>query len=118
VKAAATAAAALLAIAGSAKADQAAEAHALATHLAATMKTCWFSGDAGFAAYRYAPEVNAGAPRILLLSKKDPHGKPLLVIEPKRAGTADAYGPLLAGTLAPRVIADLTRWLKGSSDCT
>jgi hypothetical protein len=99
-------------------ADSASEAHALYDHLAAAMRKCWFSGDDAFAAYRYAPEVNAGMPRILLVQKKDPHGRPLLVVEPKRAGTADAYGPLLATPVAPRVIADLTRWLKGSSDCT
>jgi hypothetical protein len=101
-----------------AAADTAAEAHALYGDLTAAMKKCWFSGDASFAAYRYAPEVNAGVPRILLVPKKEPHGRPLLVVEPKRAGTADAYGPMLATELAPRVIADLTRWLKGSSDCT
>ncbi len=92
-------------------------AHTLATHLAATMKKCWFSGDAAFATYRYAPEINIGAPRILLVSKKEPNGRPLLVIEPKRAGTADAYGPLLATALAPRIKDDLTRWLTGSGAC-
>jgi hypothetical protein len=93
-------------------------AHTLATHLADAMKKCWFSGDAAFAAYRYAPEINIGAPRILLVSKKEPNGRPLLVVEPKRAGTADAYGPLLASALAPRIRDDLTRWLKGGSACS
>jgi hypothetical protein len=108
----------LAALAGPAAADTASEAHELATHLAGMMKQCWFSGDDAFDAYRYAPEVNAGKPRILIVDKKKPHDLPRLVVEPKRAGTADAYGPLLATPIAPRVIADLTRWLKGSSDCT
>jgi hypothetical protein len=111
-------AAALLLVAAPAAADTAAEAHALYGELTAAMKKCWFSGDKAFASYSYSPEINAGAPRILLVSKKEPHGRPLLVVEPKRAGTADAYGPILVTELAPRVIADLTRWLKGSSDCT
>jgi hypothetical protein len=110
--------AALAAFASPAAASTSSEAHALFADLTAAMKKCWFSGDRAFAAYRYAPEVNVGAPRILLLSKKDPHGRPLLVVEPRRAGTADAYGPLLATELAPRIKDDLTRWLKGGSDCT
>jgi hypothetical protein len=99
-------------------ADVSSEANALYDHLAGAMKRCWFSGDPAFAAYRYAPEVNAGKPRILLVDRKKPHSLPLLVVEPKRAGTADAYGPLLADALAPRIIADLRRWLKGSAECT
>ncbi len=100
-----------------ATASPAAEANALYEHLTAAMKKCWFSGDPAFAAYRYAPEVNAGVPRILLVEKKSPHALPRLVVEPKRAGTADAYGPLLATALAPRIRDDLTRWLKGSVEC-
>lgn len=99
-------------------ADNASEARELYDHLASAMKKCWFSGDSDFAAYRYAPEVNAGKPRILLVDKKKPHDLPRLVIEPKRAGTADAYGPLLAGELRERIVADLTRWLKGNAECT
>lgn len=93
-------------------------AHALSTHLAGAMKKCWFSGDRVFAAYRYTPEVNAGAPRILLVARKEPHGRPLLVVEPTGKASADAYGPLLADALAPRIRADLTRWLRGGSACT
>jgi hypothetical protein len=108
---------AALLLSASAQAAVPESAHTLATHLADAMKKCWFSGDKAFASYRYAPEVNIGTPRILLVSKKDPNGRPLLVVEPKRAGTADAYGPLLASALAERIKADLTRWLKGGSDC-
>ncbi len=98
-------------------ADRSSEANALYDHLAGAMKKCWFSGDRAFAAYSYAPEINAGMPRILLVDRKTPHGLPLLVVEPKRAGTADAYGPLLASPLAPRIRDDLTRWLKGGAEC-
>ncbi|HWB31691.1 MAG TPA: hypothetical protein VG714_00795 [Acidobacteriaceae bacterium] len=100
------------------RADSASEAAALYDHLAGAMKKCWFSGDPAFAAYRYSPEINAGVPRILLVEKKMPYGLPRLVVEPKRAGTADAYGPLLASALAPRIRDDLTRWLKGNAECS
>jgi hypothetical protein len=93
-------------------------AHTLATHLATTMRKCWFSGDAAFASYGYTPEVNAGAPRILIVAKKAPEGRPLLVVEPTGAKSADAYGPLLASALAPRIRSDLTRWLTGNGACT
>ena len=112
------AAALLLAASAPAHAAVPEAAHTLAAHLVSAMKKCWFSGDTAFAAYRYAPEINIGAPRILLVSKKEPNGRPLLVVEPKRAGTADAYGPLLASALAPRIRDDLTRWLKGSRACS
>lgn len=93
-------------------------AHALSNHLAGAMKKCWFSGDAAFAPYLYTPEVNAGAPRILLVARKEPHSRPLLVVEPTGKASADAYGPLLGEALASRIRADLTRWLKGGSACS
>ena len=93
------------------------EAHALQTRLAETVKTCWFSGDAAFAGYIYSPEINADAPRILIAPRKEPGGRPVLVIEPKSATTADVYGPMLALPMGARVRADLARWLKGASDC-
>jgi hypothetical protein len=91
--------------------------HTLSAHLAGAMKKCWFSGDAAFAPYRYTPEVNAGVPRILVVSRKEPNGRPLLVVEPIGTITANAYGPLLAGKLSQRIQDDLRRWLKGGSDC-
>jgi hypothetical protein len=94
------------------------EAHALQTRLIETVKTCWFAGDPVFAAYIYTPEINASQPRILIVSKKDPHGRPVLVVEPKAAATADIYGPLLAEPAGTRIHADLDRWLKGSSACS
>lgn len=93
------------------------EAHALQTRLAETVKTCWFSGDPAFAGYIYSPEINANAPRILIAPKKEPGGRPVLVIEPKSATTADVYGPMLASPMGARVRADLGRWLNGANDC-
>jgi len=93
------------------------EAHALYTRLTEAVRTCWFSADPAFTAYIYSPEINADAPRILIVPKNDPHGRPVLVIEPKGAATADAYGPLLAGTAGDRVRTDLSRWLKGGVAC-
>ena len=92
-------------------------AHALQTRLAETVKTCWFAGDAAFTDYVYSPEINADAPRILIAPRKDPGGRPVLVIEPKGATTADVYGPMLASPMGARVRGDLGRWLKGASDC-
>lgn len=112
------AAAVLLAIGPAAAESTTDAAHALATQLATTMQKCWFSGDAAFAPYRYTPEVNAGSPRILIVPKKTPQSRPLLVVVPTGAKSADAYGPLLAGALGPRLRADLTRWLTGNGDCT
>lgn len=92
-------------------------AHALYTRLTDLVKSCWFAGDAAFTDYNYSPEINANAPRILIVAKSDPHGRPLLVIEPRTTTSADVYGPLLGGPAAPRVRADLDRWLKGASTC-
>jgi hypothetical protein len=94
------------------------EAHALQARLAETAKTCWFGGDPAFADYIYSPEVNANAPRILVAPKKEPAGRPVLVIEPKSATTADVYGPLLATPTGGRVRADLGRWLNGATGCS
>ena len=93
------------------------EAHALYRHLTETVKTCWFAGDPAFAAFIYSPEVNADVPRILIVPKKEANGRPVLVIEPKGAASADVYGPLLAGPNGGRVRTDLGRWIKGGSDC-
>lgn len=93
------------------------EAHALQTRLAETVKTCWFAGDAAFTDYVYSPEINADAPRILIAPRKDPGGRPVLVIEPKSATMADVYGPILASPMGARVRADLGRWLNGAPDC-
>ena len=94
------------------------EAHTLYTALTANVKSCWFgSGDPAFATYNYSPEINAGAPRILIVSKSDPGGLPLLVVEPKGTASADIYGPLLQAPVGGRAKADLDRWIKGGTGC-
>lgn len=92
-------------------------AHALYAQLTETLKGCWFAGDATFADYVYTPEVNGNMPRILLSPKKNPDGRPVLVIEPTGSTTADVYGPLLTTPVGNRVRADLGRWLKGDKGC-
>ena len=57
------------------------EAHALYASLTELVKSCWFgSGDTTFAGYNYSPEVNAGVPRILLVTKTDPGGRPVVPV--------------------------------------
>ena len=92
-------------------------AHALATTLADAVRRCWFAGDEAFADYVYAPETNAGQPRILIVRKDEPAGLPALVIEPKARATADVYGPLMASPNGPRISADIDRWAKGTAAC-
>lgn len=92
-------------------------AHALQTRLAETVKTCWFAGDPAFVDYIYSPEINANAPRILIAPKKDPGERPVLVIEPNGATTADVYGPMLGSPTGARIRADLGRWLNGATGC-
>lgn len=81
------------------------------------MKTCWFSGDSAFADFVYAPEVVGGNPRILIVKRSDPGGRPALVIEPKSRATVEVYGPLMSSPLAPRISADVNRWKTGVSAC-
>jgi len=93
------------------------EAHDVSIALADAMKKCWFSGDSAFADYVYAPEVVAGNPRILIVPRSEPGGRPALVIEPRSRAVVNAYGPLLGTGLAPRISADLNRWKTGVSAC-
>ena len=94
------------------------EAHALYASLTELVKSCWFgSGDATFAGYNYSPEVNAGVPRILIVAKTDPGGRPVLVVEPLGRAAANVYGPLLQAPAGGRAKADLDRWIKGGTGC-
>jgi hypothetical protein len=117
------AAAAALALAGcqSAQAPSTAPASQSAylanNALSETIRTCWFSGDPAFAGFIYAPESNLGSPRILILTKDDPQGRPSLVIEPKGAGVVDVYGPLLQSEHGARISTDVARWRTGSEAC-
>ncbi len=89
--------------------------------IALSARKCWFrSGDAAFRPYRLAPELNSftGRPRILIVSARDPNGRPLAVIEGHGdPATIDGYGPLLQQSVGDRIKGDVERWTGGSSDC-
>ena len=98
-------------------------AYTLATRLGAAMERCWFmGGDPIFGDYVYSPEPNAtGGPRILVVPRASPDGRPLLVIEILGAGPkprVNVYGPLAAGPAADRIGSDLRRWLDGGDACS
>lgn len=97
-------------------------AYDLYSRLAATMETCWFGPNAtDFAAYVYSPEPNAtGGPRILVVPRNSPHELPVLVVEISAPGgkpKLNVYGPLAGSNLAPRIGADLRRWMDGGNSC-
>ena len=89
--------------------------------VALAARECWFrSNDADFRPYRMAPELNSfsGRPRILVVPKRDPNGKPLAVIEAHGdPATVDAYGPLMDQSIGARINTDLKRWTGDSSSC-
>ncbi len=106
-----------------AKAQPSDAAYALATRLGAAMERCWFmGGDRDFGDYVYSPEPNAtGGPRILVVPRASPDGRPLLVIEILGSGPkprVNVYGPLAAGPAADRIGRDLRRWLDGGDACS
>jgi hypothetical protein len=84
-------------------------------------RECWFrSGDADFKPYRLSPELTSmtGKPRILIVQAKNPNGLPLAVIEASgNPARLNAFGPMMAGKLAPRIRSDVTRWAQGGSGC-
>ncbi len=100
-----------------------AAAYAMAGDFAGLIGRCWFAkGETAFAGYEHASETNAiaGPPRILLVEKTAPHGRPALVIEFKTTtGALDiaVYGPLAASDKAPRIQTDLQRWATGGKGC-
>ena len=89
--------------------------------VALAARECWFrSNDADFRPYRMAPELNSfsGRPRILVVPKPDPNGRPLAVIEAHGdPATVDAYGPLMEQPIGERINKDLKRWTGDSSSC-
>jgi hypothetical protein len=99
-------------------------AYKMTGDFASLIGRCWFAkGDSTFAGYSHASETNAiaGPPRVLLVEKKAPDGRPALVIEFKTVGSAvdiSVYGPLAAGDKAPRIQADLQRWATGGKGCS
>jgi hypothetical protein len=67
--------------------------------VAVAANNCWFkSGDATFAAYKLAPELNSfsGRPRILVVHKGSPESRPLLVVQAEGSPSKlDAFGPMM-----------------------
>ena len=84
--------------------------------------SCWFkSGDAAFAAYRLAPELNSfsGRPRILVVHKNSPAGLPHLVVQAEgNPARLQAFGPLMSQPVSARIAADVNRWSAGSKACS
>lgn len=98
-------------------------AYALVNRLSAAMKRCWFmGGDPMFGDYVAAPEPNAsGGPRILVVPRSTPDGRPVLVVEILGAGPkpkVNVFGPIATGAAAERIGRDLRRWLDGGDACS
>lgn len=107
----------------SASAQPSDAAYALVNRLSAAMKRCWFAGgDPMFGDYVAAPEPNAtGGPRILVVSRNTPDGRPVLVVEILGAGPrprVNVYGPLATGAAADRIGRDLRTWIDGGDRCS
>ncbi|APO74967.1 hypothetical protein AM571_CH02158 [Rhizobium etli 8C-3] len=83
--------------------------------------SCWFkSGDAAFSAYRLAPELNSftGRPRILVVHKNSPEGRPLLVVQAEgNPARLQAFGPMMSEPVSTRIASDVTRWSGGGKTC-
>jgi hypothetical protein len=98
-------------------------AYRMASDFARLIGRCWLAkGQPDFAGYVHASEINAiaGPPRVLLVDKKAPHGRPALVIEFKTtAGAVDiaVYGPLATGAKSQIIETDLNRWASGVREC-
>jgi len=97
-------------------------AHALVNRLSAAMKRCWFmGGDPMFGDFVAGPEPNAsGGPRILVVPRSTPDGRPVLVVEILGAGAkpkVNVYGPLAVGAAGERIGRDLRRWIDGGDAC-
>lgn len=98
-------------------------AYALVNRLSAAMKRCWFmGGDPMFGDYVAGPEPNAsGGPRILVVPRSTPDGRPVLVVEILGAGAkpkVNVYGPLAVGAAGERIGRDLRRWIDGGDACS
>ncbi|MBD9372552.1 hypothetical protein IB238_07955 [Rhizobium sp. ARZ01] len=82
---------------------------------------CWFkSGDAAFKAYRLAPELNSfsGKPRILVVPRRSPEARPLLVVQAEgQPAKLSAFGPLMDEPVSSRIATDVKRWAAGGAGC-
>ncbi|OLP61386.1 hypothetical protein BJF93_00085 [Xaviernesmea oryzae] len=82
---------------------------------------CWFkSNDPAFKAYRLAPELNSfsGRPRILLVRRNAPEARPLAVVQAEgQPARMQAFGPLFAEPIGPRMTGDIRRWATGEAGC-
>lgn len=89
--------------------------------IALSANACWFkSGDAAFASYRLAPELNSfsGRPRILLVKRNNPEARPLAVIQAEgHPAKVDAFGPLFSEPVGTRMTGDIKRWMAGDKGC-
>lgn len=84
--------------------------------------TCWFkSSDPSFSGYQLSPELNSftGRPRILVVDKKHPTGRPSLVVQAEGSpAQLQAFGPMMSGASGGRITGDVNRWAAGSKSCT
>ncbi|MDK4737655.1 hypothetical protein PH547_02115 [Rhizobium sp. CNPSo 3464] len=82
---------------------------------------CWFkSADPVFAGYQLAPELNSytGRPRILVVDKKHPTGRPSLVVQAEgNPAQLQAFGPMMSGASGGRITGDVNRWAAGTKGC-
>jgi hypothetical protein len=83
---------------------------------------CWFkSGDAAFKTYRLAPELNSfsGKPRILVVPRRSPESRPLLVVQAEgNPARLSAFGPLMDEPVSSRIAGDVKRWAAGGTGCS
>ncbi len=83
---------------------------------------CWFkSSDPAFAGYQLSPELNSftGRPRILVVDRKHPTGRPSLVVQAEgNPAQMQAFGPMMSGASGGRITGDVNRWAGGSKACS
>lgn len=89
--------------------------------VAVAANSCWFkSSDPAFARYVMAPELNSftGRPRILVVERSQPTGRPLLVVQAEGSpAKLDAFGPMMGGASSARITSDINRWAGGAKGC-
>lgn len=82
---------------------------------------CWFkSGKSEFSHYGFEPELQSysGRPRMLIVPKNTPGGKPILVVEAEgNPAKVSVYGPLMASSHGNAIGEDIDRWVKGDNQC-